>query len=175
MQIFRSLRTVRAGQVILIFLLSLIVWLKSANIGGTLALALETPIKPLVDVTTTSVVQSPVEFNYESRGMSWFHTGADLVAKTGIPVKPFLAGVVKEVNFGSFGYGNHVIISHAGGLESLYAHLSKINVEKGQKVVLETKIGEVGSTGFSTGPHLHLEIHQNGQLLNPADIVPGVK
>lgn len=174
-QIFRSLRTVKAGQVALLFLLAITVWLKSANIGGTLALALETPIKPTIDVTTVSVVQAPVEFTYESRGLSWYHAGADLVAKTGTPVKPIMAGVIKEVNFGNFGYGNHIIITHAGNLESLYGHLSKIKVEKGQKVFLDTIIGEIGSTGFSTGPHLHLEIRQNEKLLNPADIVPGVR
>jgi len=68
-----------------------------------------------------------------------------------------------------------VIITYAGDLESLYAHLSKINVEKGQKVFMDTVIGEIGSTGFSTGPHLHLEVKQNEKLVNPADIVPGVR
>jgi murein DD-endopeptidase MepM/ murein hydrolase activator NlpD len=191
MQIFRSLRTVKVGQVALrlkvpkwlkrvlglslVVLTASVIVAKNANIGGTLALALETPIKPTIDVTTVSVVQTPVEFTYESRGLSWYHAGADLVASTGTPVKPIMAGIIKEVNFGNFGYGNHVIITHAGNLESLYAHLSKISVEKGQKVFLDTVIGEVGSTGFSTGPHLHLEIRQNEKLLNPGDLVPGVR
>jgi hypothetical protein len=191
MQIFRSLRTVKVGQVALrlkvfkwlkralglslVLLAASIILARNVSIGGTLALALEAPIRPTIDVTTASVVQTPVEFTYESRGLSWFHTGADLVAKTGTPVKSIMAGTVKEINFGNLGYGNHVIITHAGDLESLYAHLSKINVEKGQKVFMDTVIGEIGSTGFSTGPHLHLEVKQNEKLVNPADIVPGVR
>ena len=147
-----------------------------SNIGGNLTLAFAVPVvKPVIDVTTVELVQKPVEFSYESRGVSWIHSGADLVAQTGTPVKPIMAGLVKETNRWYFGFGNHVIIDHGAGLESIYGHLSRINVEPGQKVTLNTVIGEVGSTGFSTGPHLHLEIHQNGNLVNPADIVPGVR
>lgn len=147
-----------------------------SNIGGNLTLAFNTSaIKPTIDATTIELVQKPVEFSYESRGFSWIHSGADLAAPTGTPVKPVMTGTVKETNHEYFGFGNHVIIDHGAGLESIYGHLSKIDVEPGQKVTLNTIIGEVGSTGFSTGPHLHLEIHQNGNLINPADMVPGVK
>ena len=179
---FRSLRLwhrhIRGAiGVALIALVTFVVLIHSLNnMGGNLVLAFNAPvIKPTIDATTTALVQKPLEFSYESRGFSWFHTGADLVAELGTPVKPSMAGTVKEVNFEYFGFGNHIIIDHGAGLESLYGHLSKIKVEKDQKVNLDTIIGEVGSTGFSTGPHLHLEIHQNGNLVNPADIVPGVK
>ncbi|MBI3559289.1 M23 family metallopeptidase [Candidatus Gottesmanbacteria bacterium] len=167
---FRSLR-------LLVVLAAIIVVSHSlSNMGGNLTLALATPaVEPVIDVTTVELVQKPVDFSYESRGFSWIHSGADLVAQTGTPVKPIMAGTVKETNRWYFGFGNHVIIDHGAGLESIYGHLSKINVEAGQKVTLNTVIGEVGSTGFSTGPHLHLEIHQNGNLVNPADMVPGVK
>lgn len=167
---FRSLR-------LLVVLATIIVLSHNlSNIGGNLTLAFASPvIKPVIDVTTVELVQKPIEFSYESRGLSWYHDGADLAAKTGTPIKPIMAGTIKEINRDYFGLGNHIIIEHGAGLESIYGHLSKIKVEPGQKVNLNTVVGEVGSTGFSTGPHLHLEIHQNGNLVNPADMVPGVK
>lgn len=143
-------------------------------IGGGLAINASYQ-QPSIDTRTVDSVQSPVNFAAESRGFSWFHTGADLVANTGTPVFPIMEGRVIAVNHDFLGYGNHVIIKHVDSYESLYGHLSKIDVHVGQKVVLSTKIGEVGSTGLSTGPHLHLEIHQNGVLVNPADLVPEVK
>ncbi len=145
-----------------------------ANIGGNLVLAFNTP-NPTIDAETTHAVQSPINFEYESRGVSWFHSGADLVAPTGTPVKAIMEGQVEAVNHETFGFGNHVIVKHDEGYESIYGHLSKTEVEPGQKVTLDTELGKSGSTGFSTGPHLHLEIHQNGAIVNPADIVPGVK
>jgi murein DD-endopeptidase MepM/ murein hydrolase activator NlpD len=86
-----------------------------------------------------------------------------------------MAGTVRATNYDLFGYGNHVIVMHEEGYESLYAHMSEIEVKPGQEVKNETVIGGVGSTGLSTGPHLHLEVRQEGQLLNPAELVPGVK
>lgn len=147
-----------------------------ANIGGSIAFAMEpTLAKELIDTTTISTVQSPVPFTYESRGLSWFHSGADLVVDTGTPIYPIMVGEIVATNYENWGYGIHVIVKHDGGYESLYGHMSKIDVKVGQKVDLKTELGKSGSTGFSTGPHVHLEIHQNGQLVNPADIVPGVK
>lgn len=145
-----------------------------ANIGGNLVLAFNTPVAS-IDASTEVRVQTPIEFTYESRGVSWFHAGADLVAPTGTPVHPIMVGTVEATNEDRFGFGKHVIVKHDENYESIYAHLSKIEVEPGQKVGLTTELGLSGSTGFSTGPHLHLEIHQNGALVNPADIVPGVK
>lgn len=145
-----------------------------ANMGGNLTLAFNTP-SPTVDASTKYTVQLPIDFTYESRGFSWYHPGADLVAPTGTPIKPIMVGIVEEVNHDYFGYGNHVIIGHEDGYESIYGHLSKTEVEIGQKVDLTTEIGKSGSTGFSTGPHLHLEIHKNGIPVDPSEIVPGVK
>lgn len=145
-----------------------------ANIGGNFVLALSTPA-PTIDASTQYTIQSPIAFEYESRGYSWFHAGADLVAPTGTPVRPIMVGTVAEVNHLYWGFGNHIIVEHDKGYKSIYGHLSQIEVEPGQKVELSTELGKSGSTGFSTGPHLHLEIYQNGNLVNPADIVPGVK
>lgn len=141
------------------------------NIGGVLAVNPQ----PVIDVTTTHSVQAPINYEYESRGFSWIHSGVDLVASTGTPIHPIMGGSVKAVNYDPFGFGLHVIIAHDEGYESIYGHLSQIEVKDGQKVNQATELGLSGSTGFSTGPHLHLEIHQNGSLINPADLVPGVK
>jgi len=65
------------------------------------------------------------------------------------------------------GYGNCIIIKHANGFETLYGHLSKIKVKKGHQVEIGEHIGNIGSTGRSTGPHLHYEVHQNGKRINP--------
>lgn len=146
-----------------------------ANIGGVLALNTNTTaVRPTIDVSTNHSIQTPINFESESRGFSWFHSGADLVAPIGTPVHPVMEGTVTATNYDPFGYGLHIIVSHDEDYESLYGHLSKIEVKEGQKVTLATELGLSGSTGFSTGPHLHLEIHQNGSLVNPSDLVPGV-
>lgn len=68
-------------------------------------------------------------------------------------------------------FGNYVIIDHGDGFRSLYAHMTHYVVEEGQFVGQGQKIGEVGSTGYSNGPHLHFEIHYNGATVNPAEYV----
>lgn len=148
-----------------------------SNIGGPLNFIVNSHQAPktLIDAQTKVSVQSPIEFEYESRGFSWFHSGVDLVAPIGTPVKPIMEGVVEEMSDDPFGYGNHIIVGHPEGLKSIYGHLSEIEIKIGQKVELNTEIGKSGSTGFSTGPHLHLEVSENGNVINPASIVPGVK
>ena len=74
----------------------------------------------------------------------------------------------------SGGYGNVIYIAHAGGLETRYAHLSRIDVRMGQVVTSGQLIGAVGSTGNSSGPHLHFEIRQNGAAVNPGQFVGGL-
>lgn len=168
-------RVRRLGSVVIVALATATILIHNlANVGGSFALVFSAPAAT-IDAGTIASVQAPIAFDYESRGFSWFHAGADLVAPTGTSVHPIMIGMVEEVNHYSYGFGNHVIVKHADGYESLYGHLSKTGVEPGQKVEFGTELGKSGSTGFSTGPHLHLEIHQNGQLVNPADIVPGVK
>ena len=99
------------------------------------------------------------------------HSGLDVAAATGTPIKAVQAGTVTfSGNRG--GYGKVVIIDHGNGLESRYAHCSALNVEKGQFVFAGTEIAEVGSTGRSTGPHLHLEIRQDGKAVDPLNYLP---
>ena len=95
-----------------------------------------------------------------------FHGGVDFRGKTGDEVAATADGVVQKAKY-TKGYGKHVVIKHKKGYKTLYAHLSKISVAKGQKVVAGEKIGELGSTGRSTGPHLHYEIIRYGRRINP--------
>jgi hypothetical protein len=81
-------------------------------------------------------------------------------------------GVVKEVNSSWFGYGKYVFIVHDRGIASLYAHLSEINTRVNKKVDRGEIIGKVGSTGWATGDHLHLEIYQNSIPLDPLELLP---
>ena len=94
------------------------------------------------------------------------HKGLDIAGPLGSPVKAMAMGTV-EFAGPRGGFGNCIMIKHANGFETLYGHLSKILVRVGDKVQIGQTIGKVGSTGRSTGPHLHYEIHKNGQKINP--------
>lgn len=95
------------------------------------------------------------------------HAGLDFTASTGTPIYATADGTVKESNFNTGGYGNHVVIDHGFGYETLYAHMVRIKAKRGQKVKRGEVIGWVGNTGKSTGPHLHYEVHKNGNPLDP--------
>lgn len=100
-------------------------------------------------------------------GRSAFHEGVDFVAQTGTPIMAAAGGVVVYSDYHRE-YGNMIDISHGDGLTSRYAHASKRLVRVGQVVLRGQKIAEVGSTGRSTGPHLHFEVRHNGAAQNPS-------
>ncbi len=103
------------------------------------------------------------KYGYRSSG---FHTGLDIATSLGTPIHAAAAGTVTYAGWkGS--YGNLVIIDHGNGYQTYYAHCSAIYVSPGQSVTTDTTISAVGSTGNSTGPHLHLEIRINGSTVNP--------
>ncbi len=101
------------------------------------------------------------------------HWGMDFTAPKGTPVYASGDGIVKRADNKASGYGNHIRIDHGFGYISLYAHLSKYNVRKGQRVKRGDLIGFVGNTGRSTAPHLHYEIHKNKEKLNPLNFYYG--
>ena len=100
-------------------------------------------------------------------GSKRFHSGIDFSAPSGTPIRAADDGVVHTATAMS-GYGNTVVIDHGGGLATLYAHQSRVAVRPGQRVERGEVIGYVGSTGYSTGPHLHFEVRVGGAVRNPA-------
>ena len=118
----------------------------------------------------TDFLAEPYDPNCPTRHI---HTGLDIGASFGTPVAAADTGVVSLVNYGwGGGYGNYVVITHGNGYATLYAHLSAISVSANQTVQRGQTIGAEGSTGFSTGPHLHFEIRLNGAYQNPLSYLP---
>ena len=103
---------------------------------------------------------------------SFFHPGLDLDGVTGDPLFPIAKGVVVATENSRFAYGKAVYLDHGSGYTSLYAHMSEIEVAEGQFVDVDTEIGKMGSTGHSTGSHLHLEVRKNGLPINPLSVLP---
>ena len=96
-----------------------------------------------------------------------FHAGLDFTAPVGTPIYATADGVVIESGFSPDGYGNRVVINHGYGYESLYGHMYRTKVRNGQKIKRGEVIGYVGSTGKSTGPHCHYEVHKGDQPVDP--------
>jgi murein DD-endopeptidase MepM/ murein hydrolase activator NlpD len=99
-------------------------------------------------------------------GVRKFHNAIDIAAPRGTPVYAYTNGKVVTAGWGNM-TGNYVVIDHGGGLRTKYLHLSSISVKVGQTVKVGQKIGGVGSTGYSTGNHLHFEVIKNGVAVNP--------
>jgi len=118
-------------------------------------------------IQTKKSVRLPLDSFVVSQGFSFFHPGIDLAGVKGTPVYPIMDGTVTLVEFGTFGYGNYVLVDHGAGRQSLYAHLAKIEVKEGEELTLDSILGLLGSTGRSTGPHLHLQIFDNNSWINP--------
>lgn len=110
-------------------------------------------------------------FGSNDRVRSHTHTGLDIAAPKGTPIKAAASGTVTYSGNAGDGYGNYVVISHGNGVQTVYAHCSKLLVSKGQQVSQGEVIAKVGSTGNSTGNHLHLEVRKNGIAYNPQNYV----
>ena len=131
-----------------------------------------------------NISYTPLGFPYPGRITSTFghrenpftgenvetHKGLDIKGPLGGPVKAMAKGVVEFAGLRG-GFGNCIMIKHRNGFETLYGHLSKILVRVDQKIDIGQQIGNIGSTGRSTGPHLHYEVHKNGQQINPASFL----
>ena len=113
---------------------------------------------------TTGVVTSPYGLRW---GGSDFHPGIDIANDMGTPILATADGIVEYAGWNSGGYGNMVDINHGNGIMTRYGHGSQVVVAAGQHVVRGQVIMLMGSTGFSTGPHVHYEVHVNGQRVNP--------
>ncbi len=100
-----------------------------------------------------------------------FHSGIDLAAPAGTVVRSAAAGVA-SVELDPAGYGLHVVVEHGGGIATLYGHLESTSLHSGDAVAAGEEIGRVGSTGLSTGPHLHFEVRRDGRPVDPTPWLP---
>ncbi|MCQ2576168.1 MAG: M23 family metallopeptidase [Treponema sp.] len=103
-------------------------------------------------------------------GKRTFHGGVDMAIGMGTPIYAALDGTVIQTGYNAT-YGNFVIIQHHSGYKTLYGHMSQITCKKGNFVYTNTQIGKVGSTGMSTGPHLHFTVYKNGKSVNPMTLI----
>jgi murein DD-endopeptidase MepM/ murein hydrolase activator NlpD len=146
--------------------------LKLASTKGNLLLA----IPAIQPVRNENLKRMASGFGYRTDPFTKvrkMHNGMDFTASTGSPVYATGDGVVERADNAASGFGNHVVIRHGFGYESLYAHLSKYNCRAGQRVKRGDVIGYVGSTGRSEGPHCHYEVHKDGKVVNPLNFYYG--
>jgi murein DD-endopeptidase MepM/ murein hydrolase activator NlpD len=113
-------------------------------------------------------VAAPAGDGFGPRG-EFLHSGVDYVAGYGVPVSAAGYGCVSSVSWDS-GYGNLVVIAHRFGVTSWYAHLNTVAVRSGQCLGAGARVGTVGSTGRSTGPHLHFELRVRGAAIDPLPV-----
>jgi murein DD-endopeptidase MepM/ murein hydrolase activator NlpD len=136
-------------------------WERLQEINGDLFLW------PVRGVITSFYGWRPNPFN---RSVRQFHNGIDIRASTGTPVRAAMAGRVSAVGYDRV-LGNYVIINHNSGYRTLYGHLSVIRTRTGAYVGAGERIGDVGNTGQSTGPHLHFTVYKNGVTVNPRTLL----
>jgi murein DD-endopeptidase MepM/ murein hydrolase activator NlpD len=99
-------------------------------------------------------------------GVPNYHNGIDIVNRPGTSIRAAMDGTVADVGF-NYNYGNYVILKHAGGYQTLYGHMTRYTVSRGQRVRQGDTIGDLGTTGYSTGPHVHFSIFRNGVPVDP--------
>lgn len=152
------------------------------KINGKSILVAEEKTKPQDDSEyeishAVSARRSPFDLKkpvngYISQGYHSYHRAFDIAADYNAPINSVGAGMVEFAGRVTDGKGAIVVVDHGDGLKSLYAHMNRINVGIGNTVSAETAIGTVGLTGRTTGPHVHLEIYDNGIQINPASVLP---
>ena len=145
-------------------------------IGGPVSLepvetAVLSPETAAVLTETTFRVPLAENLGY-SQGFGRFHPGVYIRAPLGTEIYPIADGTIAEAELGFVGYGHTVLVTHPNGLSTRYAHMNKINVNVGDSVTKDTVLGTVGLTGWTTGPHLHFEVHTSDGLVNPKQVLP---
>ena len=128
-------------------------------------------VKPSAAKPAGNKMQWPTVGYRITQYYSWRHTGLDIGNKVGTPLYAADSGVVEKAGWNSGGYGNMVLINHGGGIKTRYAHASKLYVKVGDHVSKGEAVAAMGSTGRSTGPHIHFEVIINGRLLNPLNYI----
>jgi murein DD-endopeptidase MepM/ murein hydrolase activator NlpD len=116
-------------------------------------------------------MNAPVGDAFGPRG-DRFHAGVDRLAPRGTAVRTAASGRVAFAGFAAGGWGNLVVIAHANGVTAMYAHLSKVTVRRGQNILAGTRVGLVGPTGDTNGPHLHFEVRLRGGAVDPLTALP---
>lgn len=127
-------------------------------------------IPAIMPISNADLKHAPGAFGWRTHPIyktAEFHPGMDFAAPQGTEIYATGDGVVTVADDKSRGYGLHVVIDHGFGYETLYGHMTKMAVKPGQQVKRGQVIGFVGSTGLSTSPHCHYEVHKNGELMNP--------
>ena len=137
------------------------------GVAGAATLAALRRPAPRSPIGFARPVTAAIGDRFGPRGVR-FHSGLDFVAQARDPVRAGAAGCVVSAGWDPGGYGKLVVLSHGSGVTSWYAHLSRIRVRRGACVATGTRIGAVGSTGVSTGPHLHFEVRLRGAAVSPA-------
>jgi murein DD-endopeptidase MepM/ murein hydrolase activator NlpD len=133
-----------------------------------LAKSVQSEVVTTIVMTTNSEYQFPLEMTIGmSQSYHGLHPGVDLRAPRGTKILSMAEGTVVEVEEMFVGYGHFVRIAHKGTISSLYAHLDQVKVHPGQKVTKGEVLGTVGMTGWTTGPHLHFEVHSGEKSVNP--------
>lgn len=181
-RIFCQLVKVFAIRVLIIFgLLFLIVSLtKSPNLATADIAAPSEEINQVSTLQISTQIKAspapvfvwPVPKTYISSYFSSSHKGIDIPNPYSGAIKPLAAGRVIFAGWDAGGFGNAVAIQHTAGYLSRYSHLSAIGVHAGQEVGGDTVLGRVGTTGFTTGSHLHFEVYKDGRPINPLTILP---
>jgi murein DD-endopeptidase MepM/ murein hydrolase activator NlpD len=146
----------------------------ATDFASNLEVLKETQVTVVEVVPTQAKLQWPMSKFGLSQRFHAGHPGIDLTAPLGTSIFPIAEGVVEWANTDLWGYGKHVLIAHADNIKSLYAHLSYINVKVGDTITRDTQVGEVGSSGWATGNHLHLEIYQDATPVNPLEVLPAL-
>lgn len=170
---FSHLRSISIGVVTLMYLLGYQPTFAIPPIKQSVAEAQFTQKQAIEAATFGETVNLPHP-GYLTTSYSHFHPGVDIATGLGMPIKPILKGTVVEVVFGFWGLGNSVTLEHEQNYRSVYGHMGRVFVKKGDPVTASSTIGEVGMTGWTSGPHTHLEVTRDGKNIDPKVILPAI-